>query len=154
VFALDSGKDMEHVEAATATAPVIASKAGEDLSSLRCPELRALCKERQLLSSGKKAVLLERLGCPEELRGPADEDTPIIVSHGKESREEEPSTPDNKSTIDSGEVCDLCKGGYEPHNCFYSGPDGHSAQCSWLKAFKQHIERIERRRLELMVSPK
>jgi hypothetical protein len=75
----------------------------EDLSSLKCPELRALCKERRLLSTGKKAVLLERLGCLEELRGAAAEDTTAIVSPGKESREEEPFTPDCKSAIDSGE---------------------------------------------------
>jgi hypothetical protein len=75
----------------------------EDLSSLKCPELRALCRERRLLSTGKKAALLERLGCPEELRGPAAEDTAARVSPGKESREEEPFSPDHKSAIDSGE---------------------------------------------------
>jgi hypothetical protein len=41
---------------------------GEDLSALSCKELRALCKEQRLLTSGNKGALLERLRGPEQLR--------------------------------------------------------------------------------------
>ena len=36
--------------------------AGKDLSALTCPELRALCKQQKLMTKGKKAELLVRLG--------------------------------------------------------------------------------------------
>ena len=72
------------------------------------------------------------------ITGDDREEPQLLDLHG-ESREEEPSTPNSKYTIDSVVVCDLCKGGYEPHNCLYSGPGGHSAQCSWLKAFKARV---------------
>jgi hypothetical protein len=91
------------VDPLVTNAGLAAKQADKDLSSLTNPNLRALCKERRLPHTGKKAVLLERLGCPEELRGPAAEDTVAIVSPGKEFREEEPFTPDHKSAIDSGE---------------------------------------------------
>jgi hypothetical protein len=50
-------------EAFTASSP-----AGEDLSALTCQELRTLCKEQKLHTSGNKGALLERLRSPEQLR--------------------------------------------------------------------------------------
>jgi hypothetical protein len=75
------------------------------LSSLTNPKLRSLCKERQLPSTGSKAVLLERLGTPEVLRGSSTKDTTAKVSPGKDSREEEPSTPGNRP----GKLCCVCR---------------------------------------------
>jgi hypothetical protein len=65
--------------------------AGEDLSALTVPKLRALCKQQSLPSTGNKPQLLERLGNPEQLRGLSNEDSAAVkVSPVKvDSRAEE-----------------------------------------------------------------
>jgi hypothetical protein len=73
------------------------------VSALKCPELRLLCKQQKLPSSGNKATLLERLG-REELRDASCDDSALKVS---------PVKVDGRA-----EACPCCGGVVTPdHEC-------------------------------------
>jgi hypothetical protein len=77
--------------------------AGEDLSALIVPELRKICKQQQLPSTGNKATLLERLN-REVLRDASSEDSALKVSPVKGD--------------DRAETCPCCGGADSPdHQC-------------------------------------
>jgi hypothetical protein len=60
---------------AAAAGQAAEAAAGEDLSALTVPKLRALCKQQRLPHTGNKPELLVRLGNPEQLRGLNNEDS-------------------------------------------------------------------------------
>ena len=80
----------------------------EDLRKLKLPELKALCKQNGIPSSGAKEVLVKRLavsmGMDEEDEG-VDEDA---LLEEEEDKEESGGSSSEKVSFEDGEIFFIC----------------------------------------------